>query len=303
MRAWGCALGRVRSERSAPRVPFRPRTRSGSSRDLGRFQDADSALAARGWGLGRAAEDPKAGLTLFRVREPRAAGAGYGTRRSSRAPVQPGGARPGAAAWSARDGGARTRRSGIGCNRWGQATANGRSPLPVPSSSPPLPPSPLHLLPPRRPPPRRSWKRPAAGWSRHRSRSTAAATWCRGRSTASSPSSSSTSCACRSARRCGTAWPRAAGSGRGGLGAGSSGAGRVGARTRRGMARPPAGSPGLQPSALLSFLVAGWLHHSRPELSLAPETHLWAECVPGAPSLFSSSLRDIWSALWGTAHP
>ena len=185
---------------------------------MGRFQDADSALAARGWGLGRAPEDPKAGLTSFRVCEPRAAGASDGTRRSSRAPLQAGGEHPGVAARSAQDGRARTGRSGIGCNRWGRVTANGPSPFPVPSSSPPLPPAPLHLVPPLRPPPRRSWKRPAADWSRHRSPSTAAATWCRGRSTASSPSSSSTSGACRSARRCGRVWPRAAGSGRGGPG-------------------------------------------------------------------------------------
>lgn len=115
----------MRRERSAHSVPVRPRKRSGSSRDWGRFQDADSALAAHGWGLGRAPEDPEEGLTLFRVREPRAAGASYGTRRSSRAPAQPGGARPGSAACSGQDGGAQTRRSGSGCNRWGQETANG----------------------------------------------------------------------------------------------------------------------------------------------------------------------------------
>lgn len=202
------------------------------------------------------------------------------------------GRRPGAARTAARRPGA----------PGAAATGGAKRPLTAVASSAPS--SPFFPAPSPPPPPRRSWRRPAAGWSRHRSRSTAAATWCRGRSTASSPSSSSTSGACRSARRCGRAWPRAAGSGRGGLGVGnSSGAWRVGARTRRGMARHPAGSPGFQPSALLSFLVARWLHHSRPELSPVPETHLWGQCVPGAPSLFFSSLRDIWSARWGTGDP
>lgn len=219
----GLGAGREGRSQGPPSCPLRA---AGPSPGLGRFQDADSALAAHLRGLGRAPAAPqRRAHSLIKVRLRQAAGAGSGPR-GPQGPLQAGGARPGVAVPGAEGGSARTRVSGIGCNRWGRpGAANGRS-------SPPLLFPSFHLLPPRRPPPRRSWQRRAAGWSRRRSPSTAAATWCRGRSTASSPSSSSTSGACRSARRCGRAWPRAAGSSRGGRGAGLSEAGNPGAPTR-----------------------------------------------------------------------
>lgn len=177
-------------EGDAPEVPFQPGPCPGSSPSLGRFQNADSAPAVRLRGLtGSSSRRPQRGVHSSQSWGAPGSRCGPRNRGSSGGPA--GGGAPG--------------RSRLSRARWPPVA----SPCPVllTVSSP----SRLPLLLPRPPPPRRSWKRPAAGRSRRRSPSTAAATWCRGRCTASSPSSGGTSGACRSAGRCGSAWPGAAG--------------------------------------------------------------------------------------------
>lgn len=135
MRTWGCVLSGTQRGRDAHEVPFSPASAPGPSPGSGRFQDADSALAPRRRRLDRAPEAPNAGLTPF---SPGAPGSRYRLRNPEvlRCPPAGGGARPGEAG-PERPGRPQADQALPDlCNRWGREAANGRVPLPVPTSRP-----------------------------------------------------------------------------------------------------------------------------------------------------------------------
>ena len=280
----GSGAGREGRSQGPPSCPLRA---AGPSPGLGRFQDADSALAAHLRGLGRVPAAPQSRAhSLIRVRLRRAAGAGSGPR-GPQGPLQAGGARPGAAGPGAEGGSARTRLSGIGCNRWGRpGAANGRS-------SPPLlfPRSISSLLVVLRlaghgsagrqvgaaaaPRVQLQLRGVAAGLQRARLPAAVRAAPAGAQDAAGEPGQ-------------GLQVAAAAGGARGSV--------KPGIRARR-----PAGVPGggvwdaappcrVDPASVssrtLAFPLGGWLYHSRPESTLVSETHLWRGCVRGAASPF-----------------
>lgn len=92
--AWCCILGPVRGERGAlTGSPSRPARAAGPSPGLGRFQDADSALAAGLRGLCRAP-------ATLRALESRAAGASLGLGGLLRTPCRLAGRARGRWAWA-----------------------------------------------------------------------------------------------------------------------------------------------------------------------------------------------------------
>lgn len=252
-------------------VPSSPASAPGPSPGSGRFQDADSALAPRRRRLGRAPEAPNAGLTPF---SPGARRSRYRLRDLEvlRCPPAGGGARPGAA------GPERPGRPPADqalpdlCNRWGREAANGRVPLPVPTSRPLLLPRSIasHLV--------VLLLEDYGGAGQQVGAAAAVRAQRQLRGVAAGLQRARLPAAVRAAP---AGAQDAAGPTRHELQVAAGVSPRSGRRLGFNHQTPDSGSS-VRDS---SFLVGGWLHRSPPEVDSTLRVYLWGECALVAPSL------------------